>query len=69
MDLRSRGLIPPLDLERAASAVALSLHGVYLILTALALAEFGIILALPPKLRPEHAPSAAPAPAHGTRSA
>jgi EmrB/QacA subfamily drug resistance transporter len=70
MDARARALIPPLDLARAANAVALSLHGVYLILTALALVEFGIILALPPKLRPEHAaPSAAPAPAHGARSA
>jgi len=69
MDPHVRATIPPLDLARDSDAIALSLHGVYLILTALTLVEFGITLALPPKLRPEHAlPSVAP-PVHGVRSA
>jgi hypothetical protein len=49
-----RGLIPPLDLARDAGAIAASLHGVFLILFALALAASGLALALPPHLRPGH---------------
>jgi hypothetical protein len=69
MDPRTRGSLGLADLARDANAVAQSLHGVYLILTVLALAEFCIILALPPALRPEHATPAPQAMAQGVRSA
>jgi EmrB/QacA subfamily drug resistance transporter len=67
MDPRIRATMAPLDLARDSNAIALSLHGVYLILSALTLVEVGITLALPPKLRPEHAlpNTLATPPAHG----
>jgi EmrB/QacA subfamily drug resistance transporter len=70
MDPNVHGTIAPLELARDSNAIAISLHVVYVILTVLTLVEFGITLALPPKLRPEHAlPSVTPPPAHGVRPA
>jgi hypothetical protein len=48
-------MIAPFDLARDANAIALSLHGVYLILMCLAVVIGGLVLALPPNLRPAHA--------------
>jgi hypothetical protein len=55
MDPARRGLIAPLDIARDANAIALSLHEVYFILLCLAVVATGLVLAFPPKLRPEHA--------------
>lgn len=55
MDPAKRALIAPLDLARDTGAIALSLHDVYLILSALAVIEFGLVLTLPSKARPPHA--------------
>ena len=53
-----RAAIPPLALARDANAIAVSLHGVYLILMCLAAVVAGLVLALPPNLRPAHAQGA-----------
>jgi hypothetical protein len=66
MDPVKRALLAPADVAREASAIAFSLHGVYLILLALAVVEFGLILALPRHLRPEYGPAPS---APGVRSA
>jgi EmrB/QacA subfamily drug resistance transporter len=55
VDPARRALIPPLELARDAQAIALSLHGVYLIVLALAVVIAALALALPPHQRPEHA--------------
>jgi EmrB/QacA subfamily drug resistance transporter len=55
VDPLRRALIAPADLARDANAIALSLHGVYLILMCLAVVIAGLVLALPPNLRPAHA--------------
>jgi EmrB/QacA subfamily drug resistance transporter len=55
MDSHRRPLIPPLDLARDANAIALSLHGVYLIMACLAVVVSALVVALPAHLRPEHA--------------
>jgi Na+/melibiose symporter-like transporter len=55
VDPLRRAMIAPFDLTRDASAIALSLHGVYLILMCLAVVIGGLVLALPPNLRPAHA--------------
>lgn len=55
MDPVKRAMLAPLDLARGAGAIAASLHDVYLILFGLAVVEFGLILALPSKMRPPHA--------------
>jgi len=55
VDPLRRALIAPADLARDANAIALSLHGVYLILMCLAVVIGVLVLALPPNLRPAHA--------------
>jgi EmrB/QacA subfamily drug resistance transporter len=55
MDPQRRTQIPALDLARDATAIAVSLHEVYVILLCLGIVAAGIVLALPPNLRPEHA--------------
>ena len=55
VDPLRRAMIAPFDLARDANAIALSLHGVYLILMCLAVVIGGLVLALPPNLRPAHA--------------
>ncbi len=55
MDPRRRALLAPLDVARDANAIAHALHNVYLILGCLGLVLFGVLLAIPPKLGPEHA--------------
>ena len=62
MDPVRRALLPPLDVARDAGAIAVSLHNVYLILACLAVVVFGLVLAIPASLRPDHA-----APAAGTQ--
>jgi EmrB/QacA subfamily drug resistance transporter len=55
MDPVKRALLPHADLQRGADAVAASLHDVFLIMLVLAAGLCALVLALPPKLKPEHA--------------
>jgi EmrB/QacA subfamily drug resistance transporter len=55
VDPLQRRLMPAADIARDASAIAGSLHGVYVILFCLAAVIAGLVFALPRHLRPEHA--------------
>jgi EmrB/QacA subfamily drug resistance transporter len=66
IDPAHRAAIPVAELTRFTSAIADSLHGVYLIIFGLAIVMGGLAIALPSGLRAAHAP--APAPAQGSQS-
>ena len=55
MDPAARLRLPPADVARDAAAIALALHGVYLILGVVAVAIVALAFALPADLRPAHA--------------
>ena len=56
VDPLKRPFLSPADIARDADAIALSLHGIYLIMLLFAVAIIALAFTLPPQLRAAHAP-------------
>jgi EmrB/QacA subfamily drug resistance transporter len=55
LDPNRSGALSPAEIARDANAIGLSLHNVYVIIAGLAFVVLGLVLAIPPQLRPDHA--------------